>query len=212
MDSEKNMESGGEAKPEVKTYSAQEFNGLLADKQAEVRKRQEAEKRASELEGQLSQFKAATPPATAANDDSRPLTLAEFRRLMDEQRKTDQQNAQAARLAESEKLAAADYSSDKCGEGLDYASVITAGEKNLTEGDRLAIREAQNPAAEKYRRCILLTPDLAARQEAVRTARLLEQIKLNGRVPASGGEVRMATTDISRMSQEELDRLAESLG
>src|SRR5512137_1070274 len=95
MDNEKNVETSGEVKPDGKTYSVQEFNGLLADKQAEVRKRQDAEKRAAELEGQLNQFKTAVPPkpAQSENDENRPLTVAEFRKLLDEQRKADQQNA-----------------------------------------------------------------------------------------------------------------------
>ena len=43
MEQQENPNSS-EVKQEVKTYSAEQFNGLLADKQTEVRKRQEAEK------------------------------------------------------------------------------------------------------------------------------------------------------------------------
>lgn len=204
--------NSSEVKQEVKTYSAEQFNGLLADKQTEVRKRQEAEKLNADLKAQLDALKVA-PKQEPVNDENRPLTVAEFRKLLDQQRQSDQQNAFAARQAESERLALAEYTGEKCGDGLDFASVVALGEKNLTEGDRLAIQQAKDPAAEKYRRCIMLTPELAGKQESVKTSRLLEQIKLTGKVPPSGGgEVKATPADVSRMSQEELDRLAESLG
>jgi len=208
---QKENPNSSEVKTEVKTYSAQEFNGLLADKQTEVKKRQEAEKLNADLKAQLDALKV-VPKQETANDENRPLTVAEFRKLLDEQRKTDQQNAFAARQVESERLALAEYTGEKCGDGLDFASVVALGEKNLTDGDRLAIKEAKDPAAEKYRRCVMLTPELVQKQESVKTSRLLEQIKLTGKVPPRGGEVKATPTDVSRMSQEELDRLAESLG
>jgi hypothetical protein len=207
--------SSQETTPEAKTYTEQQFSGLLADKQAEVRKRQEAEKRVAELHEQLSQFQTRPSRETEGTDeDSKPLTIAQFRKLMDEQRKADQENAFALRQAESDRKAVSELTAETCGEGLDYASVTAVGEKNLTEGDKLAIRQADNPAMEKYRRCILLTPELAEKQEAIRTSRLLEKIKLNGRVPASGGggsEKNITASDVSKMSEEELDRLAENL-
>ena len=94
------------------------------------------------------------------------------------------------------------------------ASVIAAGEENLTEGDKLAIKAAKDPAAEKYRRCVMLTPELSEKVETVRTSKLLENIKLTGKVPASGAvtETTVTEADVSRMSEEELDKLAESIG
>lgn len=209
MESEVKTENSG---TEVKTYSAEQFGGLLADKQAEVRKRQDAEKRAADVESQLAAFKAAQSRPDA-NDDNRPLTVAEFRKLLDEQRKADQQNAFALRQSECERLAAAELSAEKCGEGLDFTSVITLGEKNLTEGDKLAIQQAKDPAKEKYRRCLMLTPELMEKAEAVKTSRLLETIKLTGKVPPAGGgaDVTPPTTDISKLSDAELDKLAESI-
>jgi hypothetical protein len=209
----KTEHSSTDSKTEPKVYSAEQFGGLLADKQAEVKKRQDAEKRAAESEAQLNALKAA-PKQEPVNDENRPLTVAEFRKLLDEQRQTDQQNAFAARTAESERLALAEYSSEKCGDGLDFASVVSVGEKNLTDGDRLAIRQAKDPAKEKYRRCLMLTPELSDKAEAVKTARLLETIKLTGKVPPTGGgtETTVTPTDVSKMSAQELDRLAESIG
>jgi hypothetical protein len=211
MESEVKTENSG---TEVKTYSAEQFGGLLADKQAEVKKRQDAEKRAADVEAQLAAFKAAQSKPDAGNDDNRPLTVAEFRKLLDEQRKADQQNAFALRQAESERLALAELNAEKCGAGLDFTSVIALGEKNLTEGDKLAIQQAKDPAKEKYRRCLMLTPELTEKAESVKTSRLLETIKLTGKVPPTGGgsETTATPTDLSKMTDQELDRLAETLG
>ncbi len=101
---------------------------------------------------------------------------------------------------------------ETCGEGLDFDSVISKGNANLSEGDKLAIRQSKDPAAEKYRRCVFNTPELSEKVEAVRTSKLLEEIKLTGRVPASGAaETGVTTDDIGKMSEQQLDQLAESL-
>jgi hypothetical protein len=217
----KTENSSQEVKQEPKTYTSEQFSGLLADKQAEVRKRQDAEKQIAELQEQLSKMTArpsrenvgtsGSSFAEAAED--KPLTMGQFKQMMAEQSKVNAENAFLVRQAQSEKTAMAEMTAAACGEGLDFVSVTAVGETNLTEGDKLAIRQAENPAMEKYRRCILLTPELAQRQEAVRTARLLETIKLTGRVPASGsgGDVKTMPSDVDKMSEEELDRLAESI-
>jgi len=48
----KTENSSQEVKTEAKTYSDEQFKGLLADKQAEVRKRQDAEKQIADLQRQ----------------------------------------------------------------------------------------------------------------------------------------------------------------
>ena len=133
---------------------------------------------------------------------------------MAEQNRISAENAFAQRQAESERKAMAELTADKCGDGLDYASVVAAGEANLTEGDKLAIKAAKDPANEKYRRCLMLSPELSEKAESIRTNRLLENIKLTGKVPAAGGGSETAVTpdDVSRMSEEELDKLAQSIG
>ena len=222
MNDEKNVnssndqtEDAGQTKTEAKTYSEEQFKGLLADKQAEVKKRQEAEKQIVDLQTQVASLNAPTSRDTEeTSDDDKPLTRKEFQTLMAEQNKVTEENAFLIRQAQSEKTAVAELTADALGEGLDYASVVAAGEANLTDGDKLAIRSAENPATEKYRRCVMLSPELAAKAESVRTARLLENIKLTGRVPASGAGAEIAATeaDVSAMSEAELDKLAESIG
>ena len=206
--------SSEEKQTEETTYTAEQFKGLLADKQAEVRKRQDAEKQIADLQQQLSTLTAPSSRENEETGEDKPLTMGQFRQLMAEQNKINEENAFLIRQAQSEKAAIAELTPQACGEGLDFASVVAAGESNLTEGDKLAIKAAQNPAMEKYRRCILLTPELTQKAESVRTSRLLENIKLTGRVPASGsgGEVKTTPADVESMSEEELDRLAESIG
>jgi len=208
-------ENGSQEQKEAKTYSDEAFKGLLADKQAEVKKRQEAEKQIADLQSQVASLNTPTSRDTEeTSNDDKPLTRGEFQTLMAEQNKVSAENAFLIRQAQSEKTAVAELTADALGDGLDYASVVAAGEANLTDGDKLAIRSAENPATEKYRRCVLLTPELTAKQRAVETARLLENIKLTGRVPASGAGAETTATeaDVSAMSEDELDKLAESIG
>jgi hypothetical protein len=200
---------------EETTYTAEQFKGLLADKQAEVKKRQEAEKQIADLQAQMSTLDARTSRDNEeTGDDDKPLTRKEFQTLMAEQNQVNAENAFLIRQAQSEKTAVAELTPESCGEGLDYASVVAAGEANLTDGDKLAIKQAENPATEKYRRCVMLTPELADKQRGVEQGRLLENIKLTGKVPASGqtAEVTATEADVSQMSEDELDRLAESIG
>ena len=201
-----------EEKAEPKVYSEEQFNGLLADKQAEVKKRQELERQLAEV----NQNQDTTPPPgeNGGNgpDDDKPITVGEFRRLMSEQREADADAEFTVRQAKSREAAVKEYTAEKCGEGLDFESVIAAGEGSLTEGDRLAIRQAKDPAAEKYRRCVMLNPELQQKCEAVRTSNLLEKIKLTGRVPATGSaETNVSVDDVSKMTEEQLDQLAESI-
>jgi hypothetical protein len=160
--------SSQETQAEKSTYTAEQFKGLLADKQAEVKKRQEAEQQIADLQAKLSTLNARPSRDTEGNSGSsfaeasedKPLTMGQFKQLMAEQNKVTTENAFLVRQAQSEKTAMAELTPAACGEGLDFASVIATGEANLTEGDNLAIRQAENPAMEKYRRCILLTPEL----------------------------------------------------
>lgn len=207
--------SSEQTQTEETTYTAEQFKGLLADKQAEVKKRQDAEKQIADLKQQITSLRSPTSRENEEHgDDDKPLTMGQFKQLMAEQNKVNAENAFLVRQAQSEKTAVAELTAAACGEGLDFASVVATGQANLTEGDTLAIRQAENPAMEKYRRCILLTPELTQKAEAVRTAKLLENIKLTGRVPASGsgGEVKTTPANVESMSEDELNKLAESIG
>jgi hypothetical protein len=217
MSEEKTVESKDELNEsaEPKTYTEEQFNGLLADKQAEVKRRQELQRQVDELKAKDSQ-KETLPPGEnggSTDDENRPVTIAEFKKLMAEQRKTDAEADFALREKQSTEAAMKEYTAEKCGEGLDFESVVSAGGSNLTEGDLLAIRKSKDPAAEKYRRCVMLTDELSQKAQALRNSDMLEKIKLTGRIPGTGSaEVSASADDVSKMSEEELDRLASSLG
>ncbi|MBW8036184.1 MAG: hypothetical protein FVQ79_11275 [Planctomycetes bacterium] len=209
-ETETNVSSSEETKTEVKTYSEEQFKGLLSDKQAEVKKRQQ-------LESEIAGFKSAKadPPSgkiEGSTGDDAPMTVSQFRTLLAEERKTDSDAQFAALEKDSISQVKQKYTADAQGEGLDYDSVVAEGESNLSEGDRLAIRQSKNPAYEKYRRCIFNTPALSEKAEAVRTSKLLENVKLKGRVPGTGGAAGGSNeTDVSSMTEEQLDKLAESI-
>jgi hypothetical protein len=166
------------------------------------------------LQGKVETLTSRTSRANEeTSEQDRPLTVGQFQKLMAEQTRTSEENSFRLRQAKSEQAAMAELTADKCGDGLDFVSVVAVGEANLTEGDTLAIKAAKDPAAEKYRRCVMLSPELSVKAETVRTNRLLENIKLTGKVPASGGsETAVTESDISAMSEAELDKLAESIG
>ena len=195
---------------EAKTYSEEQFKGLLADKQSEVKKRQTIETELAELKAKQTQ----TPPSGKIEGDSEdaPMTVSQFKKMLAEERQTDSDARFNVLEKETISEVKAKMTAETQGEGLDYDSVIAGGEANLSEGDKLAIRQSKNPAAEKYRRCVFNTPELSDKAEAVRTAKLLENIKLNGRVPGTGSNAQTANAkDISSMSAEELDKLADEL-
>ncbi|RKY09552.1 MAG: hypothetical protein DRP56_02485 [Planctomycetota bacterium] len=206
-------ENSSQEKTEAKTYSDEQFKGLLADKQAEVKKRQDAEKQIADLQSKVETLSSRTSRANEETaEQDKPLTIGQFQKLMAQQNRTSEENAFRLRQAESEQAAMGELTAEKCGDGLDFVSVVAAGEANLTEGDKLAIKQAKDPANEKYRRCVMLSSELSAKAETVRTNRLLENIKLTGKVPASGGIERGVTeSDVSAMSEAELDKLAESI-
>jgi hypothetical protein len=195
---------------EAKTYSEEQFKGLLADKQSEVKKRQAIETELAELKaGQVQ-----TPPAgkIAGDSEDAPMTVSQFKKMLAEERQTDSDARFNVLEKETNSEVKSKMTAEAQGEGLDFDSVIAAGEANLSEGDKLAIRQSKNPASEKYRRCVFNTPELSEKAEEVRTVKLLENLKLKGRVPGVGGNASTAgAKDISNMSAEELDKLADEL-
>ena len=194
---------------EAKTYSEEQFKGLLADKQSEVKKRQAIETELAEYKAKQTQ----TPPPEKKEDDGdASMTVSQFKKMLAEERQTDSDVRFNTLEKETISEVKAKMTAETQGEGLDFDSVIAAGVANLSEGDKLAIRQSKNPAAEKYRRCIFNTPDLSDKAEAVRTAKLLENVKLKGRVPGVGGLANTSgAKDISSMTAEELDKLADEL-
>ena len=142
----KTENSSQEKTTEVKTYSEEQFKGLLADKQAEVKKRQDAEKQIADLQGKVETLTSRTSRANEETSEQdrpfdnaldRPLTVGQFQKLMAEQTRTSEENSFRLRQAESEQTAMAELTAEKCGDGLDFVSVVAGGEANLTERNQV---------------------------------------------------------------------------
>ena len=141
------VSSEEETKTETKTYSEEQFKGLLADKQAEVKRRQQ-------LESEIASLKSAKadPPSgkiEGTSDDDAPMTQGQFKKLLAEERKADADAQFASLEKDSVSEVKLKYTAETQGDGLDFDSVIAEGEGNLSEGDKLAIRQSKNPAYEK---------------------------------------------------------------
>ena len=64
---------------EAKTYSEEQFKGLLADKQSEVKKRQSIETELAELKA--GKVQAPTSGKIEGESDDAPMTVGQFRQL-----------------------------------------------------------------------------------------------------------------------------------
>ena len=96
------------------------------------------------------------------------------------------------------------------------SSGVTDGAGFVLVGERGAM-EAEGCAPEARLvdwHCVGVPPRIMGHGPVPAIRGLLENIKLTGRVPASGGSADTAVTeaDVSRMSEDELDKLAESIG
>ena len=148
MNEEKQVESSeADESQEAKTYTEEQFKGLLADKQAEVKKRQELERQLAEVKENESDAK--KNPTSGTNEgqiaeDQKPMTVSLFKKLMAEQRTAELEADFELRQKQCTETALSEYTAEKYGEGLDFESVIAAGLKSLTEGDLLAIKKAKD--------------------------------------------------------------------
>ncbi|HUU54512.1 MAG TPA: hypothetical protein VMY87_06285 [Armatimonadota bacterium] len=181
-------EPEGEPAPEPVPDPAQA--GLIRDLQEERARRQAAEDRLARLDAAKppeAQAPTAAPPAEEASpfdqlDDDDLLTVGEFRRLETAKQQKAEREGFEQNLAQSEARAVAEYTKDSAGEGLDYASVINAGGRSFTPGDRFDIAHSHDPAKLAYERAIERTPEL--RQRALMAAVKKALQEMSGETPA----------------------------
>lgn len=159
-----------------RTYTQAEWDGLLTDLRAERQRRQQDEE-------ELASLKAAKveedKPVLDDLADDELITVGAARKAIPAMaRKAAIAAIQDQQVADSECAAIRDLTPEKCGAGLDFASVVQAGTKNLLPGDREAIRNAGSGAAQlAYQLCIDRTPDLKAKHDETRIAALLASQK-----------------------------------
>lgn len=90
-----------------------------------------------------------------------------------QQKKTEAKKVenQAQLINESYEEARTELTAEKMGEGLDVATVLQLGHRNLTEGDKIDIfKHPQKSWQITYQRCIERTPALRARRNAISKA------------------------------------------
>lgn len=181
-----------------------EFKGLLADKTSETRRRQALEEDNSALQTQLneanSRLAATSQPEGEPGDDTDPDDFPTFKdldKVLDAREKRNQAAKQKEsrldedrRFVASEQQAKTELTVKSQGEGLDFDSVIADGFRAMVKTNPAymqVVMGSPNPAREAYE-IGLRHPDVAARLETVRNAKLLEQINKNPtRVPGGGG-------------------------
>jgi len=192
--------------------------GILRDLQAERVKRQVAEEDTQAVRRQLDAANAklidrTEKPADELGeqaDDEELLTRGELRRMqaakdkaVGEAAKADQQQRRQEfdqQCLRSEQAAKDKFTAKECGEGLDYDTVATEGRKYLSKHDRAAIAEANDPAAELYRRCVFCSPVLQQRQATADRTKMLAKLDTGG--PAKPKGTHMDDPDFDRLMEK----------
>ena len=196
---------------------SKEFKGLMADKVTETGRRQEAEQNLSTANQQLNEANSTIAEMRAsketvseeATDDSEFLTRGQLNAELDKKAKADderakklQQGEQEKRYAASESEAKKEFTAEKYGEGLDYATVTKIGTAAMCQqnpGHLATIRLAPNPAEEAYR-IGLLHPDFAGKADKAKTQKLLDDLS-TGNTSQSGASVQAA--DLASMNEQD---------
>jgi len=170
------------------------FQGLLADKQTETGRRQALEEENTRLREQALEKEPSRKKDEEVVEDDDLMTVAQFNKLLDAREKRSKETARKAKEAEvnqkfvdSEQKAKDDFTSEKMGAGLDFSSVLEAGKANLTDGDRLNIQSAPNPAKEAYDACIRRTASLQKLQKTAQNSSFLAELNNKGGGSPRGG-------------------------
>ena len=116
-------------------------------------------------------------------DDDDLLTVAQFKKLQtaNEKKRQEQQERERqaqidAKYQQAEAKAKRELTIEKCGDGLDYVTVLEEGKSFLTKGDLLNIQNADDPAREAYDACLRRNATLYDRAEAQRNQTLVSKL------------------------------------
>ncbi|MDO8302916.1 MAG: hypothetical protein Q7T18_06730 [Sedimentisphaerales bacterium] len=135
------------------------------------------------------------------------MTVADYEAI--EQSKNEKAQREAEEMSQRDRVTAAqesyqtavvEYSAEKVGEGLDLQSVINAGEKNLTPGDKLDISMGGKRAIQiAYERCMLRTPELQAKRQKSGTTHETVKVEEPTPVPQINGTPQQADTPARKL-------------
>lgn len=133
--------------------------------------------------------------------------LARERKAMQTEFQQAEQARQARRIARSEDAARRKYAN--AGEGLDWDTVVGDGLRRLTPHDQAAIRNADDPADEAYRRITALVPEFRDRAAQAAAARNRPAADA-GRTPATETETaRRKRTGPAAVTFDQLVKLTD---
>jgi len=150
--------------------------GLVADLQAERKKRHDAELALARSQGREEakaktttdvQEKSPEDLYAEAHGEDMPITVEVSRaqraweaNQAKKKAEADQAITRKKTMNESAIATQSKYSAEKVGVDLEFARVLQIGEANLTKGDEYDILHSDNPGELAYERCIERTPDL----------------------------------------------------
>jgi len=191
------------------------FKGIVTDLQSERQARRDLQGQINELQEKMAD---AGSGELIEGDDDDLMTKAQVKKMvatLDKQRQVsidkEQKAKQNSRFLESEEQTRQDFTAKKQGEGLDFDTVISLGMSNLRKGDRINIQESTAPAREAYELCILRTPALKKRVEAVKNAKVVSDLKEKGSSPKGRREDtgNVEFNNLVNMPESELMKLIE---
>lgn len=150
---------------EVDVTQTREFKGLLLDKQRESSSRQEAERQLSYVQKELAETNARLEELANKEDpdldDTDFVTVGATKKLLEQalggikaDKEKDAKQQQALLVNTTSEEAKERYTAKKCGEGLDFDSVIENGLKPLIAKNPAlftAIQNDPNPAEAAYK-------------------------------------------------------------
>lgn len=158
-----------------------ELRGELESLKTGIQELRSSQPQADLEESPIQKFKRENPEALltadvyAAQEEwrdqqaTRAAEEAETKAAMEAKKKEEQILVESA--SKSERQALVDYSTEKAGQGLDLRSVLTAGERYLTPGDKLDISQGGEKAFQiAYTRCLQ-----RIRESDTNDAKLFEQ-------------------------------------
>jgi len=187
--------------------------GMIKDNQAERKSRQSAETELERLreENTMLSEELATKKSSSDNDtvddinDDEYLTVAQAKKLLgkasEEFRNKDsetQKRELMQKLSDSEIKAKEEFTAKKCGEGLDYLSVLEGYKRMIAQNPayQQVMLNAKNPAKQAYE-IGLLDAEISKKAEASKNAKFLNKMKTGGHIPKGSGGGGAGLTDKS---------------
>lgn len=192
---------------EPKTYTEEQWNGLMKDKQTEVKTRQTAAAEAAaareaneQLRRELAEAQKPKEIELSEEDALEPVTRGEMvkrdkalvesiTKAISTQRKTDRATTLSQQRAQDVENLKKTHTVKTMGLGLDAQTVVDEGAAYLQANHPTlfkAAMESPNAASELYKLCTTFVPDIIKRVATRNNAKLATKLDESGETPPSG--------------------------